>query len=158
MTAAGAATIVTRGMMCRAATRPATTGAIAAIGERDRDELRGRDKPTQGNRQDPLEVDDPRLDDPKRARRRDAKVGAGSGRIAAAIRTEDFEIDVSGGRERPRQATRTRTRTGARSRLATLARTRPGGSMLGAVGRRLMRRAGTATAPGRPRSRPRKRS
>lgn len=69
--------------------------------DRDRgDGLRGnRGKPTQGNRQDPVRVDDPRLDDPKRAERRrkgreglrDDKRGDGRG---------DFDIDVSGGRER----------------------------------------------------------
>ena len=68
--------------------------------ERDRDELRGRDKPTQPNRQDPVRVDDPRLDDPKRARRREE----GRGGLREDRRGDQnggrFEIDVSGGREK----------------------------------------------------------
>jgi hypothetical protein len=69
--------------------------------DRDRDDLRGRDKPTQGNRQDPIEIDDPRLDDPKRARRR-AEGRGGLREDRRGDQSGDFDIDVSGGRERSR--------------------------------------------------------
>jgi hypothetical protein len=74
--------------------------------DRDRDQIREPDRPNQGNRQNPPKVDDPRLDDPKRARRREE----GRGGLRNDRRNDDtsentgnggrIDIDVSGGRER----------------------------------------------------------
>lgn len=69
--------------------------------DRNRDDLRGPDKPTQNNRSDPPRVDDPRQDDPKRERRR----ANGRGGLREDERGDqggNFNVDVSGGRERSR--------------------------------------------------------
>lgn len=72
--------------------------------DRNRDDergTRGPDNPSQPNRSDPPRVDDPRLDDPKRERRR--REGRGGLREdERGDQGDNFNVDVSGGRERSR--------------------------------------------------------